>query len=117
MTVRLLSTLALFCTVLTASCVQSPESSTEAGAGEAQSSAGTETSTARETTGEAQAPCPTAHDPEPIGEAAQRWTRADCYTAWKHNGMLCNSSPPNLRLACYAAVAGILTACLAGAQG
>ena len=54
---------------------------------------------------------------EPIEEAAQDWTRADCISAWKHNGKLCNSSPPNARAACFAAVAAMLAGCLAGAQG
>lgn len=54
---------------------------------------------------------------EPTGEAAQDWTRADCLAAWRHNGELCNNSPPNVRMACFAAVAALLTACLAGAQG
>jgi hypothetical protein len=57
-----------------------------------------------------------ANDPEPIGEAEQEWTKADCYTAWKYNMVLCNSSPPNLRPQCWAAASALLGACLATAQ-
>jgi hypothetical protein len=56
------------------------------------------------------------NDPEPIGQAEQKWTKADCYTAWKYNVNLCNTSPPNLRPACWAAAAALLGACLAAAQ-
>ena len=44
------------------------------------------------------------------------WTKADCYSAWKHNTRQCNASPPNLRPACWLAVHALLAACLAAAN-
>ena len=98
MRMRILSTLTLSCAVSATSCVQG--------------SVGAE---------------PTLHSAEaldradaasePTGEAALDWTRADCIAAWQHNGDLCNSSPPNVRPACFAAAATMLAACLAAAQG
>lgn len=111
------SFLAISCALLTTSCVLRPESPTEAEPGEVLGSSVATTMTAGVPAGEAQAPPVPAHAPEPIGEAEQEWTRTDCYAAWQHNGNVCNSSPPNLRLGCYAAVAALLTACLAAAQG
>jgi hypothetical protein len=106
MSMRILSALALSCAVFAASCVQG--------------SVGAEPTP---TTGEGGATQP-AEPPdqadaasEPTGEAAQEWTRADCLASWQHNGNVCNSSPPNVRVACFAAVAAMLTACLAAAQG
>lgn len=55
-------------------------------------------------------------DAEATGEAAEPWTRDDCYTAWKHNMKLCNTSPPNLRPECWAAASALLAVCLAAAQ-
>ena len=56
------------------------------------------------------------NNPEPIGEAEQEWTKSDCYNAWQYNVQGCNTSPPNLRPACWAAAAALLGACLATAQ-
>lgn len=56
------------------------------------------------------------NDPEPIGQAEQKWTKADCYTSWKSNMLLCNTSPLNLRPQCFAAVYALLGACLAAAD-
>jgi hypothetical protein len=58
----------------------------------------------------------TNKDPGPIGQAEQEWTKADCYTAWKSNLLLCNASPPNLRPECFLAVSALLGACLAAAD-
>jgi hypothetical protein len=54
---------------------------------------------------------------EPVGEASQGVTRADCIASWQHNLRLCDSSPPNLRPECWAACAALLAGCLAVAQG
>jgi hypothetical protein len=56
------------------------------------------------------------NDAEPIGEAEQEWTKSDCYSAWQYNVQGCNTSPPNLRPACWAAAAALLGACLATAE-
>jgi hypothetical protein len=61
-------------------------------------------------------PTSAANDPEQTGEAEQEWTKADCYSAWKYNMNGCNTSPPNLRPACWAAASGLLAVCLAAAQ-
>ena len=106
MSMRIHSALALFCAVFAASCVQGSvgaESTPTAGKG-----------------GVAQPVEPLDQadaTSEPTGEAAQAWTRADCIAMWQQNGNLCNSSPPHARVACFAAVATMMTACLAAAQG
>ena len=83
-----------------AACVQSLDASPMAEPGEAQGSPDFE---------------PTAT--EPVGEAAQNWTKADCYSMWQHNLQLCNSAPPNLRPECFAACAVMLGGCLAASEG
>jgi hypothetical protein len=53
---------------------------------------------------------------EPIGEAQQKATKAECYAAWKWNLTQCETSPPNLQPACWFACSALLAACLATAQ-
>ncbi len=93
------SALVLSCALFAISCVQSPDESPTAEPGEAQGSRGAELTTER------------------VGEAAQDWTKADCYAMWRHNSELCNSAPPDLRAECFAACAVMLGACLAAAEG
>jgi hypothetical protein len=103
--------LSLSCELGASACVQEPDASPDTPRG-----TGTQSPEDSEPIGEAELTSAN-NDPEPIGQAEQKWTKADCYTAWQHNGRLCDSSPPNLRLACYAAVAAVLTGCLAAADG
>jgi len=53
---------------------------------------------------------------EPIGEAQQEATKAECYAAWKWNLTQCETSPPNLQPACWLACSALLAACLARAD-
>ncbi len=52
-----------------------------------------------------------------IDEPNPAWTRADCVKSWKMNMSGCNTSPPNLRPACWAAASALFAACAAAAQG
>jgi hypothetical protein len=52
-----------------------------------------------------------------LTSSANAWTKSDCYNAWRHNMTGCNTSPPNLRPACWAAASALLAACLAASQG
>lgn len=54
---------------------------------------------------------------ESVGEAKQPWTRADCQRAFVNNYRQCESWPPNVKPVCYATYAGLLVACIAGAEG
>ena len=56
-------------------------------------------------------PADTVEQPSPA------WTRADCHNAWKYNMKSCNTSPPNMRPACWAAASALLAACMASAKG
>jgi RHS repeat-associated protein len=49
---------------------------------------------------------------DPTGLASCH-TKKDCYDAWKFNMMGCNTVPPNLRPACWAAASALLAACMA----
>jgi hypothetical protein len=64
-----------------------------------------------------QAPSTAEEATEPVGVAVENVTRADCIESWRHNLDLCNTSPPNLRPACFAACSAFLAGCLAVAQG
>jgi hypothetical protein len=97
------------------SCLLATACTQEIDTGEAERSADAD-STPDEPTEEVSEPS-ADNPPEAIEEAEQDWTRADCYTAWRHNMHGCNSSPPNLRPACWAAASAPLTACLAASQG
>jgi hypothetical protein len=52
-----------------------------------------------------------------LTSSAHAWTKNDCCNAWKYNMAGCNTSPPNLRAACWAAASALLGACLAASQG
>lgn len=100
----------LSCALGAAGCVQEPDTSPDM-----PQATGTQSPEDSEPIGEPE-PTSANNDPEPIGQAEQKWTKADCYTAWKSNVALCNASPPNLRPECWAAVSALLGACLAAAE-
>jgi hypothetical protein len=83
-----------FCAV---SCVQSPDDSQPAAAAYNDS----------EPTEQAE---PAGPNPERVGEAKDPWTRADCYTAWKHNLTQCKTPE------CWALASVLLGVCLKGAE-
>lgn len=111
-TTRNMAALVLFlsCVLGTAACYQSPGTTADTPQG-----TGAQSPEDSEPTGQAELTS-INKGPEPIGQAEQKWTKADCYTAWKSNMLLCNASPPNLKPECWAAVSALLGACLAAAD-
>lgn len=94
----LVAVLCLPLTLGAVSCIQSPDDSQS-----------TSTDNDPEPIGQAQL-TKADNDPEPIGEAEQKWTKADCYTAWKHNLTQCKTPE------CWALVSVLLGVCLKGAE-